>query len=355
MKNTCFFLTWFLALLLALTLLTSRAALPQQAVERSREQHALELLKHLPPYSALDAVLELDRVTDPEIGRRVTESLRPAVQGPEDPIAARRFLYLEGRLIQCAGNYRGAADKFGKLKLRAIDAARYEPVLRYGECLRAAGDPQAAEHALREVLAQGSFEHKALWDLWAAISLSDLHLPPADLLSSLPGPSGYPEDLQWLFERLARGETIRIRAGDEDFNAPDGTSWGRDRFSNGGNHAKASFGEISGTDSDPLYHGQRYFPEAIVKRVGYQVPLPPGTYRVTLYFAEVYAREPRRTFDVRIEEKDAITDYSPLAVGFATADERSADVHVVDGLLNIEFVPKVDAPTVSALEIRRAE
>ena len=116
---------------------------------------------------------------------------------------------------------------------------------------------------------------------------------------------------------------------------------------------------IQNTDNDEVYLSGRFFSELASGDVAYRVPLPPGRYRVTLHFAEVYGltRVPgTRVFDVLLEGEAVLENYDMRAeAGFATADFYSFPVDVEDGILEIGFVRRVENPKFSAIEIERVE
>jgi hypothetical protein len=113
-------------------------------------------------------------------------------------------------------------------------------------------------------------------------------------------------------------------------------------------------GAIEGTDEDPLYQTERYFPAATPGRAPYEVPLPPGRYRVTLHFAEVWHRgSGERVFDILLEGRTVLEGFEPGAAGFATAVRKSFEVDVKDGLLELAFRRRAGHPKVSAIEIER--
>ena len=85
------------------------------------------------------------------------------------------------------------------------------------------------------------------------------------------------------------------------------------------------------------------------------MPLPRGKYAVALHFAENWSPAPGcRRFDVRIEGKTVLPDFEPLARGFLTAQKYEFPANVEDGLLDIEFLPKIKNAVISAIEISRA-
>jgi WD40 repeat protein/serine/threonine protein kinase len=225
---------------------------------------------------------------------------------------------------------------------------------------RASADFAGAQRLLRTVLDQGEGDLSA-WTCWAACSLGGLNRSVQQLLSDFPqARDAVADDLKWLLDRMARDETIRIHSGGDDFVGADGTFWRHDCFFGGGHLFGESLGdtrpstvEIQGTDDDALYQTERWFdPQAPKPRRGYQIPLPPGRYRVTLHFAEVYWRPPAgRVFDVVIEDETRLSRYDLRAPGFAIADVKKFEVRVDDGLLEIEFRAIEDNPKISAIEI----
>ncbi len=76
---------------------------------------------------------------------------------------------------------------------------------------------------------------------------------------------------------------------------------------------------------------------------------------MTLHFAEIYYHAAgERLFDVAIEGKEVLKGYDPFGAGFATADRRAFEIEVLDGFLDIEFVPRTRNPKVSAIEVERS-
>ncbi len=315
----------------------------------------LRLLPRLPPYAVIDRLLSRDDHFEMDSAAHTIEWFRAELESPH---AADRFQYLEAKAFERAGRYQEAATRFAELLAR--DAEGEEPALSLAMNLRASGDSQGSERALRDAIAKLPRAGKGLWNLWAAVSLKDFGREPADLfgdpLFTQPASAASGEDLRWLLERLRDGEAIRINCGGDDTTSPDGRQWSRDRFSISGVGATPYLGEIAGTEADSLYQSERWFAEAEHPSGGYHVPLPAGSFRVSLHFAEVYWRVPgARSFDVFLEGRKVLEGFEPLRFGFATARVESNVVQVEDGLLDIEFAYGNDNPMVSAIEIKRAE
>ncbi len=105
---------------------------------------------------------------------------------------------------------------------------------------------------------------------------------------------------------------------------------------------------IAGTDDDPLYQSERFGLSE------YRFDVPPGTYQVTLKFAEIYAWAPlQRVFDVRIEGDPVLTGLDIFAlVGPDTAYDRTFSVMVTDGQLTITFSVTAGQAKVNAIRVR---
>jgi len=74
---------------------------------------------------------------------------------------------------------------------------------------------------------------------------------------------------------------IRIRAGDSSFSDHAGNVWSPDDYYVGGRLATHK-GDVTGTSDPDLYASERY------GNFSYSIPVPPGRYAVTLYFAETF-------------------------------------------------------------------
>jgi hypothetical protein len=102
---------------------------------------------------------------------------------------------------------------------------------------------------------------------------------------------------------------------------------------------------ISGTEEGTLYQTERW------GNFAYGIAVPNGNYQVILKFAEIYNYSPgTRVFSVKIEGKEVITNLDLYSkVGRYRAYDVEIRTAVTDGRLNIEFVPVVGNPKVSAL------
>ncbi len=317
-------------------------------------------LPDLPTFGSVDAALA-SCGGGPEAGRQLERGFWSLEKGSRREAVA---LYLEARLLEMEGEPLDAAERFAEAAV--LEAAVPEPVLARARCLAQAGDARMAAEVLRDALSTCP-PRRELWDRWVEISFVDLQASPADLLERFPcaptAESHDAADLRDLLQDLDRGAALRI---DCRFSWPQERGqvpgWGRDRFHQ---NCEAPFvpsyedpyiGEVQGTEEDALYLSQRWFPGDEVAPAGYRIPLPPGRFRVTLHFAELYHLTPGlRRFGVRLEGEEVLSDFDPGAKGFAVAQQLPFDREVRDGMLEIELVPRVGVPCVSAIEVERVE
>ena len=105
---------------------------------------------------------------------------------------------------------------------------------------------------------------------------------------------------------------------------------------------------IAGTEDDPLYQHVRYGMTA------YEAAVTNGRYRVILHLGEPhYSQAGARVFGVRVEDREVIPSIDMFAeVGKDRALVYTFDgIDVEDGHIDITFVPQVEYPCVSAIEV----
>jgi tetratricopeptide (TPR) repeat protein len=264
--------------------------------------------------------------------------------------------YIQALLLELRGDLAGAAE--GLRALTEVPDPPPEVFRRLAELQIASGRREEALATLERGLRTPAGARADLWRRWAAAALADPGLSPAEALGRLEridGPSAGTrrEDLAWLLRALAEGSPIRIDAGATE-HPPECPGWSRDRFSIGGYAPKPSFREIAATECQAPYRTARFFaPEEIAP--GYAIPLPPGSWRVTLHFAEIKGwRSGARRFGVDCEGKRMFEGLDPSAEGAARAMIVSRVVEVTDGVLDITFVAEKEEPMVCGMELERA-
>ena len=168
------------------------------------------------------------------------------------------------------------------------------------------------------------------------------------------------------FQPVARIDVGALRPAATDRAADEAERWTRDAHFMGGVVRSRPAGlRILGTDDDELYLTQRRGddPDA-PDEFAYAIPVAgDGTYRVRLYFAEIYWGAPggppgapgRRIFTVTAEGKRELVDYDIYAdVGPMTAAVKQFEVEVQDGTLDLGFYGKRGQPVVAAIAVDRA-
>ncbi len=133
-----------------------------------------------------------------------------------------------------------------------------------------------------------------------------------------------------------------------------GQAWSDDKSFSGGSTFVNSTASISGTSNDKLYRSERW------GNWTYNIPVPSaGTYEVKLHFAEIYWKvltssggPGKRVFSIQIEGQEVLSNYDILAqIGPATADVKTFNVNVQDGVLNIKGIQISDNPKISGIEV----
>ncbi|MDX2302074.1 MAG: malectin domain-containing carbohydrate-binding protein [Microscillaceae bacterium] len=111
---------------------------------------------------------------------------------------------------------------------------------------------------------------------------------------------------------------------------------------------------IKNTGRDELY-STYLSASGDLKSIQYKIPLTPGNYTVRLHFAENYFdRVGSRVNNIFIENVLRLPGYDIFEdVQFKTAVTKDFDVTITDGLLDLNFVPTVNRPSIAGIEIFR--
>ena len=148
----------------------------------------------------------------------------------------------------------------------------------------------------------------------------------------------------------------RANSGGANYTDTVGNLWAADKayavgsWGYTGGSAKSTTTAVAGTNDDLLYQKRRESPGE------YQFTVPNGIYGVTLKFAEFnVSKVNERKMTIRLEATTVETALDIYAlVGRAAALDRTYQVTVSDGVLNIAFVKNGGKknPIVSAVEVR---
>lgn len=135
------------------------------------------------------------------------------------------------------------------------------------------------------------------------------------------------------------------------YTAKDGTVFAADDLGVGKRFATT--GPIDGTEDDTLYESEAYGSQDL----SYAFAVDPGTYLVTLHFAEIWRpafAEDARRFDVAVDGISAVEELDLYAeVGGRTAYLLQRAATVMDGVLEIDLIGAVENAKLSAIEIER--
>jgi hypothetical protein len=153
----------------------------------------------------------------------------------------------------------------------------------------------------------------------------------------------------WSTAEAKAAFAYRVSAGGwSSYTSPTGLTFAADRDFQGGSTAGPFSGDVAGTTADDLYRKHRW------GMAGYAVAVPGnGTYRVRLHFAEpVFSSAGKRVFDVKAEGATKVKGLDVAdRVGPMKALVQEFNVSVKDGTLNLAFVPVVEDPFVSGIEV----
>jgi hypothetical protein len=129
-----------------------------------------------------------------------------------------------------------------------------------------------------------------------------------------------------------------------------GHVWLADRDFSGGKTFTAATTTISGTPDSTLYLTQRY------GVFTYSIPVPNGSYSVTLKLAETWATGAgQRVFSIQAEGATVLSNLDIFSeVGANTVDDKTFTVTVSSGVLTLTSVANVQNPMVEGIEIQGA-
>jgi tetratricopeptide (TPR) repeat protein len=165
-------------------------------------------------------------------------------------------------------------------------------------------------------------------------------------------------DLAWIADELADDGFIRLNCGGPEYTTADGRVFSEDRLYGwaGGGSAEDPEVDVQGTEDDELYRTYRWFYDDS-GNAWYQVPVPNGSYRITLHFAEVDpGRKDAGPFNVRIETVLVLEEYDVAdTAGLATLATHTFDTQVTDGYLDVLFNHDDNRSFLSALEIEKTD
>lgn len=147
----------------------------------------------------------------------------------------------------------------------------------------------------------------------------------------------------------------RVNAGGPQYTGADGKIWAADQvyvaggWGHTGGSTYSTAAPITGTLDDTLYQTEHWGMSS------YRFTAPAGSYAVTLKFAEIYYNgSGKRVFNVNLEGTTTIAslDVFAAAGGRYIAYDRTFNVNVSDGILNIGFVAISNSVKINAIEVQ---
>ena len=143
-------------------------------------------------------------------------------------------------------------------------------------------------------------------------------------------------------------QSIGINCGGPAFTDSTGQAFGGDAFYTGG-YTNSTTLAIPGTVDDKLFQSWRY------GNISYNIPLNNGNYSVTMKFSDWYSAVGKRIFDVKLEGVTVLSNFDIFArAGYLNPYDVVLPVTVTDGVLNIQFINKIDNAKINAILIKPA-
>ena len=142
-----------------------------------------------------------------------------------------------------------------------------------------------------------------------------------------------------------------INCGGPTFQGADGIVWKADTCFNGGATMTTPVRtHIAGTPDDALFQSQR------VGNCTYAIPVPNGSYLVTLRFAETLKTQAcLRRFHINLQNVRVTSSLDPFVeAGFNHALDRNYAVTVTGGAINLQLTGEVDQPAIAGILVRAA-
>jgi hypothetical protein len=174
------------------------------------------------------------------------------------------------------------------------------------------------------------------WQSWQTVTLGSVNLNAgAQVMQLVSDTGGFNVAYIKIVSRNAPGVVAAIDCGGTtSFTAADGTIYSADTNTTG---AVNNFVRpIANTTDDALYQSYRWLSPTLQ----YSIPVPNGTYAVTLKFADIFSTGPgQKSFDVSVNGglvAKALDTYA--LVGPDTAYDITCAANVTNGILDLKFI-----------------
>jgi hypothetical protein len=149
-------------------------------------------------------------------------------------------------------------------------------------------------------------------------------------------------------------QTVNLNCGGAAFTASDGTQWSGDSYYSGGDLLYTGYSIVGVQPQD--YYLYRTARAGLYGDFSYSIPLPNGTYTVTLLFAEIqYSAIGQRVFNVAINGSTVLNNFDILAhVPVLTPFPQQFTANVTNGVLQMDFTGVTRRALVSAIRVAPA-
>ena len=143
---------------------------------------------------------------------------------------------------------------------------------------------------------------------------------------------------------------LRVNCGGTDYTSVDGDYYHADSLFNNGATFSNFNRAVANTDDDFLFQSERYD-----ANLSYSIPVPNGSYDVSLYFAEIFTKNfspGKRVFDILIEGNLIIGNYDIYAdVGADIAEIKTFTINVQDQVLDLSFAATANNAKLCAFRV----
>jgi hypothetical protein len=149
-------------------------------------------------------------------------------------------------------------------------------------------------------------------------------------------------------------QTVNVNCGGNDMVTSDGTHWSADSYYTGGDLLYTGY-TIANTNPQDLYL-YRSARAGLYGDFSYNIPVPNGSYTVTLKMAEIqFSNKGERVFNVAINGVPALSNFDILAhAAPLTAFDQQFPVTVTNGAVKIDVQGVVRKGILSAIQIATA-
>jgi hypothetical protein len=356
----------------------ARAALVHRVLHSSTFEHCPKLRAFFEYVCQCALEGDAAAATEPQIGIHVF-GRSPGYNTNEDNIVRS-----QARLLRMKLEHHFANEGRFEPVVISIPKGRYLPAFEsrfessFLDPARTIEDPIAEQEAVAafspEEPQEEETDRRSRWALWAAAlllmvfagwGLRAARSGRTDMENAHGQASGVPLPADDAAPAVVAGAEVRIAAGHTTpLTDSEGRQWGADEYYQGG-VSESGPETFSPPVADPKLFSRMREGASVAAHAPagfrYDIPVPPGTYELRLYFADPIRMgvpgqdgQHLRHFQVNLNGTPILTNFDAVADGgFAAVDVRAFKgvSPAEDGKVHLEFVPSPDKPLLSALEL----